>query len=67
MLSENRLYQAALIFTGILAWASFFGIGFFTNPAGAGTFGAVVLVLSFLLGLICFFAFIWPSIFRRKK
>jgi len=51
ILDRQRAYLLALIFSSVLAWASFFSVIFFTNPQSAGTLGVAVLYASATIGL----------------
>ncbi len=57
----------ALIFANILAWVSFLSTTFLTNPRSAGALGAVVLCISFTLGLICLTLVIWQLKILKKN
>ena len=57
----------ALILVNILAWASFFSVILLTNPRSAGVFGAVVLCVSFVVGMICFAFLIWQLKILKKN
>ena len=51
LISEKQAYLAALIFSIILAWSSFFSIIFFTNPQSAGVLGVAILYIGLTVGL----------------
>ena len=67
LINAKQAYLLALIFSSILAWASFLGIIFFINPADAGIFGAIVLYVSFSVGAGSFGIIIWQLINRKKN
>lgn len=65
-IDSGRAYLLALIFSSILAWASFFGVVFFTNPQSAGILGVAVLYASAAVGLACLPFILW-QIMKLKK
>lgn len=66
LIDMARAHLLALIFSSVLAWASFFGIIFFTNPQSAGRLGIAVLYLSGALGLAGLFIILWQIIKLKK-
>ena len=67
LIDTTRAYLSALIFSSVLAWSSFFGVIFFTNPATAGVFGISILYASLALGLASLILFLWKLIDLKKK
>ena len=67
LIDTGRAYLLALIFSSILAWTSFFGIIFFTNPADAGILGVTILYVGFSVGVGGFGLIIWQIINRKKN
>lgn len=67
LISTRQAYLSVLVFSSILAWASFFGIIFFTNPQSAGILGVAVLYASAAVGLACLFVILWQIIKLKKK
>mgnify|MGYP001565902374 CR=1 FL=1 len=63
----GKAHLIALIFANILAWASFFSVILLTNPQNAGVFGAVVLCVSLVIGLVCFGLLIWQLKTLKKN
>ena len=62
---QSRL--VALIFANVLVWTSFLSIIFFTNPAGAGILGIIILYVSFSIGVGSFGLIIWQLINWKKN
>jgi hypothetical protein len=68
MPNDNRKeHLVVLVLANILAWVSFFSVLFFTNPGGAGFFGAMILCLSFVLGIASLFILIWQLKTKGKN
>ena len=63
----TRAYLLALIFSSVLAWASFLGIIFFTNPADTGILGVIILYVGFSVGAGSFGLIIWQLLNRKKN
>ena len=57
----------AIVFADILAWASFFSVILLTNPQNAGMFGAVVLCISLIIGLVGLAFLIWQLKTLKKN
>ena len=67
LISEKQAYLAVLIFSSILAWASFFSVIFLTNPSGAGVLGITILYASAAVGLASLSIILWQIIKQEKK
>jgi len=67
LMSMNRAYLAILIFSSILAWASFFSIIFFTNPQSAGILGVFIVYVSLTVGLAGLIVFLVHLVILKKK
>lgn len=59
LIDQKQAYLAALIFSSVLAWASFFSIIFFVSPQSAGALGIVVLYSAFTIGFVSLALFMW--------
>ena len=62
LIDTKQAYLAALIFSSILAWSSFFSIIFFTNPQSAGILGVAVLYIGLAVGLAGLFIILLSAI-----
>ena len=67
LISEKQAYLAALIFSSVLAWASFLSIIFFVSPQNAGILGIAILYISAVTGLAGFFIILWQLLNRKKN
>ena len=67
LIGARHAYLIALIFSSVLAWVSFFGIIFFTNPAGAGALGIAILYASATVGLASLSIVLWQIIKMKKN
>ena len=67
LIDMGRAYLLALIFSSVLAWSSFLGIIFYTNPADAGIFGVIILYVGFSVGAGSFGLIIWQLLNRKKN
>lgn len=71
LIDQKQAYLLALIFSSFLAWASFFGIIFFTNPQGAGALGIAVLYASAVMGIVSLSLILCQVVkirqYRRKR
>lgn len=67
LIDQKQAYLAALVFSSVLAWASFFGIIFFTNPQSAGIFGVYVIYASAIIGVAGSLIILWQIIKLKKK
>lgn len=67
LIDTGRAYFIAFIFSTILAWSSFFGVIFFTNPQSAGVLGIAILYISVAIGSIGLLIISWQIIKLKKK
>ncbi|MDO8676142.1 MAG: hypothetical protein Q7K16_00555 [Candidatus Azambacteria bacterium] len=67
LIGIRQAYLLALIFSTILAWSSFFGIVFFTNPQSAGVFGVSILYISLVVGFLSLLLILWQLMKRKKN
>lgn len=66
-ISGEKIQIFGLFFTTILAWASFFGIIFFTNPRSAGILGVSVLYAGAIAGFAGLLIILWQVKKLKKK